>query len=131
MKRIITISFGYVWLCIAIYALGRNPTAAVYLVALCVYNFFFTASLSRFQSGWIASLDRTGRTIVLLPFMQGLGIAAGPVLAGLVIVGNRYANVIYVSIILLTCSYLLFCSMHRQSRIMPDGTGENIHASEN
>ncbi len=130
MKRIITISFGYVWLCIAIYALGRNPTAAVYLVALCVYNFFYSFVIP-FQSGWIASLDRTGRTIVLLPFMQGLGIAAGPVLAGLVIVGNRYANVIYVSIILLTCSYLLFCSMHRQSRIMPDGTGENIHASEN
>ena len=39
-----------------------------------------------FQSGWIASLDRTGRTVVLLPFLQGIGIAAGPVLAGLVIV---------------------------------------------
>ena len=59
----------------------------------------------------------TDRTVVLLPFLQGIGIAAGPVLAGLVIVDNQYANVIYISLFLLSFSYMLFAGMYRQSRI--------------
>ncbi len=114
IKRIVTISFGYLWLFTAIYAIGRQPAASTYLVALCVYNFFYSFVIP-FQSGWVASLDRSGRTVVLLPFLQGIGIAAGPVLAGLVSADNSYANIIYVSIILLLFSYLLFFLMYKQS----------------
>ena len=116
MKRIVPISFGYVWLFIAIYTVGQHPAAIAYFVALCVYNFFYSFVIP-FQNGWIASFDRDGRTVVLLPFMQGIGIAAGPVLAGLVIVDNQYANVIYISLFLLSFSYMLFAGMYRQSRI--------------
>ncbi len=116
MKRIVPISFGYVCLFIAILTIGLDPAATTYFAALCVYNFFYSFVIP-FQNGWIASFDRDGRTVVLLPFLQGIGIAAGPVLAGLVIVDNRYANVIYISLILLSFSYLLFASMYRQSRI--------------
>ena len=116
MRRIVAISFGYLCLFIALFAVGRHPAATTYLAALCVYNFFYSFVIP-FQNGWIASLDRTGRTVVLLPFLQGIGLSAGPVLAGLVIVDNQYANVIYTSMILLSFSYLLFVSMHRQSRI--------------
>ena len=115
MKRIVTISFGYVWLFIAIFIIGQNPAAMTYLAALCVYNFFYSFVIP-FQNGWIASLDRSGRTVVLLPVLQGIGIATGPVLAGLVIVDNQYANVIHVSIILLLLSYLLFFFMYRRMR---------------
>ena len=116
MKRIVPISFGYVCLFMAIFTIGRHPAATTYLAALCVYNFFYSFVIP-FQNGWIASFDRDGRTVVLLPFLQGIGIAAGPVLAGLVIVDNQYANVIYTSLILLSFSYLLFVGMYRQSRI--------------
>ena len=116
MKRIVPISFGYVCLFMAIFTIGRHPAATTYLAALCVYNFFYSFVIP-FQNGWIASFDRDGRTVVLLPFLQGIGIAAGPVLAGLVIVDNQYANVIYISLILLSFSYLLFVNMYRQSRI--------------
>ena len=122
MKRIVPISFGYLWLFIAIYTLGRHPAATTYFVALCVYNFFYSFVIP-FQNGWIAGFDRDGRTVVLLPFLQGLGIAAGPVLAGLVIAGNRYANAIYASLALLSFSYLLFVSLYRQSRIRRAGPG--------
>ena len=112
IKRITAISSGYALLFIALAAIGRHPSAAIYLVALCVYNFFYSFVIP-FQNGWIASLDRTGRTVVLLPVLQGIGLSAGPVLAGLVIVGNQYANIIYVSIILLLFSYFLFFRMYR------------------
>ena len=117
MKRIVTLSFGYVWLFIAIFTIGRHPTAMAYLMALCVYNFFYSFVIP-FQNGWIASLDRSGRTVVLLPVLQGIGIAIGPILAGLVIVDNHYANVIHVSIILLVFSYLLFFRMYRRAHNM-------------
>ena len=115
IKRIGAISFGYALLIIAIFAIGRQPAATTYLVALCVYNFFYSFVIP-FQNGWVASLDRTGRTVVLLPVLQGIGIASGPVLAGLVIVDNQYANVTYVSMILLLFSYFLFFLMYRQSQ---------------
>ena len=116
MKRIVPISIGYVLLFAAIYTVGLHPAATTYFAALCVYNFFYSFVIP-FQNGWIAGFDRDGRTVVLLPFAQGVGIAAGPVLAGLVIIDNQYANVIYTSLILLSFSYLLFVSMYRQSRI--------------
>ena len=115
IRRIVTISFGYALLFITIFVIGRHPLAITYLVALCVYNFFYSFVIP-FQSGWIASLDRTGRTVVLLPFLQGVGIAAGPVLAGLVIVDNQYANIIYVSMILLLFSYFLFFLMYNNHK---------------
>ncbi|NKB38982.1 MAG: hypothetical protein GKR93_17755 [Gammaproteobacteria bacterium] len=114
IKRIIAIGIGYIMLLIAIFLLGQNPTANIYLISLCVYNFFYSFSIP-FQNGWIASLDRDGRTIVLLPVMQGIGIAIGPVLAGLVIFGESYRNVIYVSIALLLCSFILFLLMKKWS----------------
>ena len=116
IKRFTAISFGYALLFIALAAVGRHPSAAIYLAALCVYNFFYSFAIP-FQNGWIASLDRTGRTVVLLPVLQGIGLSAGPVLAGLVIAGNRYANVIYLSIILLLLSYCLFFRMYRYLEI--------------
>ena len=116
MKRIVPISIGYVLLFAAIYTVGLHPAATTYFAALCVYNFFYSFVIP-FQNGWIAGFDRDGRTVVLLPFAQGVGIAAGPVLAGLVIIDNQYANVIYTSLILLSFSYLLFVSMYRRSRI--------------
>ena len=116
MKRIVPISIGYVLLFVAIYTVGLHPAATTYFAALCVYNFFYSFVIP-FQNGWIAGFDRDGRTVVLLPFAQGIGIAAGPVLAGLVIIDNQYANVIYTSLILLSFSYLLFAGMYRQSRI--------------
>ena len=122
VTRITAISSGYALLFIALVAVGGHPSAAAYLAALCVYNFFYSFVIP-FQSGWIASLDRTGRTAVLLPVFQGIGISAGPILAGLVIVDNRYANVIYVGIILLLLSYCLFIHMFRQCRNALAGPG--------
>lgn len=114
VKRIITISSGYLFLLFAIYAMGQHPPAISYALALCVYNFFYSFVIP-FQSGWIASLDDSGRTAVLLPAFQGVGIAAGPLLAGLVIVGEEYANVIYVSMTLLVCSFFLYYLMYRRA----------------
>ncbi len=114
IKRIKAISIGYLLLLISIYSIGQHPQAMTYLLALCVYNYFYSFVIP-FQAGWIASLDGTGRTVVLLPAFQGIGIAAGPLLAGLVIIGNQYSNVIYVSITLLFCSFFLFYSMFKES----------------
>ncbi|NKB39362.1 MAG: hypothetical protein GKR93_19695 [Gammaproteobacteria bacterium] len=112
-KRITVIASGYIMLLIAIFLLGQHPTENVYLIALCGYNFFYSFAIP-FQNGWLASLDRNGRTIVLLPVVQGIGIAIGPVLAGLVIFGKQYTYVIYISIALLLCSFFLFLLMNRQ-----------------
>ena len=122
IQRITAISTGFALLFVALVAVGRHPSAAVYLAALCVYNFFYSFVIP-FQNGWIASLDRSGRTVVLLPVLQGIGLSAGPVLAGLAIVDNQYANVIYVSIILLLISYFLFLQMFKRARNAVAGPG--------
>ena len=120
VKRIAMISTGYLLLFIAIFTIGQRPAAETYLVALCVYNFFYSFVIP-FQNGWIASLDESGRNIVLLPVLQGIGIAIGPALAGMVIVAERYATVTYLSMTLLVCSMVLFSLMHR--------TGKNNYES--
>ena len=112
VKRITMISTGYLLLFIAIFAVGQQPAPWTYLAALCVYNFFYSFVIP-FQNGWIASLDQSGRTIVLLPVFQGVGIALGPALAGMVIVAGQYATVTYLSMTLLVCSLALFSLMHR------------------
>ena len=112
VKRIAMIFTGYLLLFIAIFAIGRQPAPVTYLAAMCVYNFFYSFVIP-FQNGWIASLDESGRTIVLLPVLQGVGIALGPALAGMVIVAEQYAIVTYLSMALLVCSLALFSLMHR------------------
>lgn len=112
VKRLTMISTGYLLLFIAIFAIGRQPAPGTYLAALCVYNFFYSFVIP-FQNGWLASLDESGRNIVLLPVLQGIGIALGPVLAGMVIVAEQYATVTYLSMTLLVCSLALFSLMRR------------------
>ncbi|MCY4360623.1 MAG: MFS transporter [Gammaproteobacteria bacterium] len=113
VKRIAMIFAGYLLLFIAIFAIGRQPAPGTYLAALCVYNFFYSFVIP-FQNGWIASLDESGRSIVLLPVLQGVGIALGPALAGMVIVAEQYAAVTYLSMALLMCSLALFSLVHNQ-----------------
>ena len=125
-RRITLISTGYAILFIAIFLLGRPPAALIYLAALCLYNFFYSFVIP-FQSGWVASLDQTGRTTVLLPVFQGIGLASGPALAGFVIVGDRYDSAVHLSIALLVVSLLLFTLMHswlkKSGRVMQSTAG--------
>ena len=62
-----------------------------YTIAAVLLNFFWNLILP-YLLGSIASSDRSGRFMVLVPAAQGGGYALGPVISGLVIVGNNYST---------------------------------------
>ena len=115
VSRIVVLSIGYLVLAIAITILGSDMTAPTYAVMLCLYNFFYSFVIP-FQNGWIAALDHNGRTIVLLPAVQGVGISIGPMLAGMVITNNNYQNVAGMSVFLLMAGYVFFVFMQARAK---------------
>ena len=62
-----------------------------YTIAAILLNFFWNLTLP-YLLGSIASSDKSGRLMVLVPAAQGGGYALGPVISGLIIVGNNYST---------------------------------------
>jgi len=124
-SRLTFIFSSYVCLFIAIYSIGSHPAALAYAVAICVYNFFYSFAIP-FQSGWIASADATGRTVVLLPVFQGVGLTAGPFLASLMISNGDYTPISRLSIAFLIISIALFFAMERVSRPRVEERSEKV-----
>lgn len=114
-RRIVPIFIAYVVLFAAVVWLISSHGAVTYFIALCVYNFCYSFIIP-FQSGWVANHDKTGRTVVLLPVVQGIGISLGPILAGLVVSGADYDRGVQMGIVVLGLGYAIWAYSTRRTK---------------
>ena len=93
---------------IAVFASFFSPSQGIVFFTLMVglYQFFWNM-LHPYLLAALASLDTTGRLIVLGTAMQFLGTAIGPGLAALVLKGESYGNVLWLGIGMLLLSLAL------------------------
>lgn len=116
VSRPTLLSCGFVLMFIFAYLIGNKPTAMIFAIALCGYS-FASCLLLPVQNGWIASLDPTGKQLILLPVAQSLGAALGPLLAGIVATGNQYSNIPDLSIGLLILALMFAFFMSRAEKL--------------
>ena len=118
LNRRYALSGAYAVLLAALALIILNEGPVAFTAALFAYYFFHSLVLP-IQSGWTAGIDDTGRTAVILPIAQGLGIALGPLLAGLVIAGEQFVRAIYLSAALLVVSFIFQASFFVRARAQP------------
>ena len=94
-------------LLIACYMFSDIDNWLTYLVAIGLLNFFWNFAMP-YLLGCVASFDKTGRLMVLIPAAQSAGFAAGPILGGLFVVGNDYgASVLVAGASFLLCAAIV------------------------
>lgn len=95
---------AYLVLALAVAGLSIPNAALVFAVSMVFYQFFFSFVMP-LQAAWVAEADALGRSAVLVPVAQGVGAAFGPLAAGLAASQFGSQAIIYLSILLLICSY--------------------------
>ena len=85
---ILTGLFGLLLVC---FMLVNTNSWMNYTITAVLLNFFWNLTLP-YLLGSVASSDRSGRLMVLVPAAQGGGYALGPIISGLIIVGNNYTT---------------------------------------
>lgn len=95
---------AYCVLALAVAGLGVPGTAIIFAVSMVLYQFFFSFVMP-LQAAWVAEADTLGRNAVLVPVAQGVGAALGPLSAGLIAGQFGSQAIIYLSLLLLICSY--------------------------
>ena len=117
LNRIRAILIGTIILAASIFGLAYVELAAAYLGFLLIFNFFYSFIIP-YQSGLIAQVDRYGKLIVLLPAVQGIGIAAGPILAAPLIIDENYDNALLLGAIfaILSAFFLIMVALKFNDR---------------
>ena len=75
---------GYALLAASLVALAALPHASGYSAAIFAFKFAWTFVLP-FMLATVAQIDTSGRLVATLNFVIGAGLAAGPLLAGLLL----------------------------------------------
>ena len=99
---------------IALFALSTQPAWSTFLVAAILFNVSWNFALP-FLLGAIAARDPSGRFTVLIVAAQGLGVAVGPIIAGILISGTGLVAVSYFGIAACALSAGLFYIVCRSS----------------
>ncbi len=84
-----------------------------FVLAIALFNFCWNLTLP-YLMGAIATADLSGRYMVLIPAAQTGGYAAGPMLGGLLIVGEGYHMAAWVSLVMFALCLLLVVPLLRQ-----------------
>ncbi len=108
--RIWPITFGMVTILISLGMLLSQNAVLVYAISASLFKYAWTFVVP-YALAAIASLDPTGRAIVVSNIFIGGGLAVGPAIAGNLIFGADYSPVIWLGIIGMICAYLLIVPM--------------------
>ncbi len=100
--RYMPVIWSILGLLIACYMFTKIENWFSYMIAIGLLNFFWNFALP-YLLGSVATFDKTGRLMVLIPAAQSAGFAVGPILSGLFIVGTDYS----VSVLIAAGSFLL------------------------
>jgi len=80
-----------------------------FAIAASIFNFTWNFILP-YQMGAMATVDPTGRVVVLTTVVQTIGLAVGPALAAIIITGGNYVNAVWIG---------LFCSAFSFAILLP------------
>ncbi|MBU9132900.1 MFS transporter [Burkholderia multivorans] len=87
---------GYALLAASLVALAAQPRATGYSAAIFTFKFAWTFVLP-FILATVAQIDTSGRLVATLNFVIGAGLAAGPLLAGLMLDAGGTMRVLFVA----------------------------------
>lgn len=102
---------------IVVVCIPEIKTLWAYASFIMIYNFLYSYVIP-FQADLLSETDTTGRSIVLLPAAQGIGLATGPALSGFVVAQYSYTEAFYFSatlIILVLIFSWLFLTKDRKT----------------
>ena len=106
LGRLIPLTIGIGGQLLVCWLLSDSITWPIYLAAATLFNFFWNLALP-FLLGAIATADRSGRFMVLIPAAEAGGFAMGPMIAGVFIVGDDYAAASLVSMLVFALCLVL------------------------
>lgn len=112
--QLITLSYGALALSLVLVDQGALPI--LFAAGLCLYNFFFSFTMPM-QMAWFSAFDTTGRTVVLVSLVQGVGASLGPSM-GVYLLGYFGSTPVF-----LCCLVLLILSlglMYLANKAHPD-----------
>jgi len=78
-----------------------------FLPAAIIFNFSFTFTMP-YLLGTLSQIDPQGRIVVLGFTMQTIGLALGPALAAVLLVGNDYTRIGWLGVVFFGSSFILF-----------------------
>jgi predicted MFS family arabinose efflux permease len=107
---LITGLIGQIFVC---FLLVSRDDWASYLLAVSLFNLFWNL-VTPYLFGAIAKVDSSGRYMVLIPAAQAGGMAIGPVLAGMFIIGDSYSTAAWVSMATFALCLLLTVPLFRR-----------------
>ncbi len=84
-----------------------NITDLTFLLAVCIWNFAINFS-HPFLLGYMSSIDKSGRCVVVSAALQTSGMGIGPALASIVISGPMYFNVLLLGLGCFLLTVILF-----------------------
>ncbi|HDR8859094.1 TPA: MFS transporter [Burkholderia territorii] len=94
LARHAMLAAGYALLAASLVALAALPHASGYSAAIFAFKFAWTFVLP-FILATVAQIDTSGRLVATLNFMIGAGLAAGPLLAGLLLDAGGTMHVLF------------------------------------
>ena len=100
-----------------------NGTQLGYIISVITFNSAFVFIIP-YLSGMPASLDRTGRLVVIGITMQTAGMAIGPAGAGLILAQSSYAVLFAIAAMMLGLALILILSATRKSHTITTATAE-------
>jgi predicted MFS family arabinose efflux permease len=117
--RLPPLAGGFLALAASMAALLGSPTTALYIAAICAFNFAWNMT-DPYMLGAMASLGRGGRVVVYATAVRMIGVSVGPGLAGLLLAqGSGYDPVIVMSLAILAASFAcLLPALIAQRRVL-------------
>jgi MFS family permease len=104
--RLLPIGFGIGLAVVAIVILGTNFGVAAFVFSSCAFCFAWYFTLPYMMAA-IANIDSSGRLLVFVNFVTGLGLTAGPAIAARLQTAGSYQPVIWMGIGTLATAFVL------------------------
>lgn len=110
---------------LALFFLLDKQAFALFVCLICALKFSWNFIIP-YQLGLLSAIDPSGKSAVISSFVTGMGLSAGAALSALVVNGEDYSQVIYLSAACCLISFLLMVmttTLHRQTAAMEDTMG--------
>jgi len=109
----------------ALFFLLDKQAFGLFVCLICALKFSWNFIIP-YQLGLLSAIDPSGKSAVISSFVTGMGLSAGAALAALVVNGEDYRNVIYLSAACCLLSFLLMLMtavLHRQATLSDSAVG--------